>query len=50
MSECLVILPHHERYISTVNCDFQSVLTDRAPDKNAAEMQEQPRVCVTNLD
>ena len=35
MSECLVILAHHERYISTVNCDFQSVLSDRAVDKNA---------------
>jgi len=35
MSKCLVILGHHERYISTVNCDFQSVLTDRAVDKNA---------------
>ena len=35
MSKCLVILPHHVRYISTVNCDFQSVLTDRALDKNA---------------
>ena len=41
MSKCLVILAHHERYISTVNCDFQSVLSDRARDKNAAGMQEQ---------
>ena len=35
MSKCLVILAHHERYISTVNCDFQSVFSDRAVDKNA---------------
>ena len=40
MSECLVIWSI-KRYISTVNCDFQSVLSDRARDKNAAGMQEQ---------
>ena len=40
MSKCLVIWSI-TRYISTVNCDFQSVLSDRARDKNAAGMQEQ---------
>ncbi len=40
MSKCLVIWSI-KRYISTVNCDFQSVLSDRARDKNAAGMQEQ---------
>ena len=45
MSKCLVIWSI-TRYISTVNCDFQSVLSDRARDKNAAGMQEQ-LWCVT---